>query len=72
MRLFLIIAIVCLALFVIAGLVAGELIPSLWYAPRSFRPRRVQSSIWHLVQNISAIVGIASFLIQIVQWRRNR
>ena len=72
MRPFLIIAIVCLALFVIAGLVVGDLIPSLWHSPRTFRARRVESSIWPLVQNVAAVVGIASFLIQIVQWRRNR
>jgi uncharacterized membrane protein len=71
-RPFLVIAIVCLALFLVAGLVIGELMPSLWPSPRSFRPRRTQSSIWPLLQNVSAVVGIASFLIQIVQWRRNR
>jgi hypothetical protein len=72
MRLFLIVAIVCLALFLVAGLVVGELIPSLWYSPRSFRARPPRSSIWPLIQNVSAVVGIAAFLIQIVQWRRNR
>jgi hypothetical protein len=71
-RPFLVVAIVCLALFLVAGIVIGELIPSLWPSPRSFRPRRVQNSMWPLLQNISAVVGIASFLIQIVQWRRKR
>jgi hypothetical protein len=72
MRPFLVVAIVCLALFLVAGLVVGELIPSLWDSPRTLRARRPQRSIWPLIQNVSAVVGIASFLIQIVLWRRNR
>jgi hypothetical protein len=62
MRLFLVIAIGCLALFVVAGLVGGDLVP--------FRPRRIR--IWPIIQNVSAVVGIVAFLIQIVQWRRSR
>jgi hypothetical protein len=62
MRLFLVIAVGCLAVFVIAGLAGGDLVP--------FRARRVR--IWPLIQNVSAVLGIVAFVIQIVQWRRGR
>jgi hypothetical protein len=74
-RPFLVIALGCLALFVIAGIAVGELRPYLWTQPHSFRGRRAASygpSIWAILQNLSAVVGIASFAIQIVQWGRGR
>ena len=74
-RPFLVIALACLALFVVAGIVVGELFPYLWHQPRSFRSGRSASygaSIWAILQNVSAVVGIASFVMQIVQWGRRR
>jgi len=63
----------CLALFVVAGLVAGELIPFFGQGSHSFRDRRAQGpSFWSIVQNVSAVSGIVAFLIQILQWRRKR
>jgi len=71
MRLFLVIAITCLVIFVVAGLLAGELIPYLGQSQHSFRAKRVQgASLWQIVQNVSAVIGIVSFLIQVVQWSR--
>jgi hypothetical protein len=70
---FLGVAVACLVVFVIAGLVAGDLIPFLGQGEQSFRPRRARGpSVWTIVQNVSAVLGIVAFLIQIVQWRRNR
>ena len=74
-RPFLVIALGCLALFALAGIVVGELFPYLWYQPRSFRSGRSGAhgvSVWAILQNVSAVVGIASFVIQIVQWGRRR
>jgi hypothetical protein len=74
-RPFLVIALGCLALFVIAGIAVGELLPYLSYQPHSFRSRRAAAygaSLWTILQNLSAVVGIASFVIQIVQWGRGR
>jgi len=71
MRLFLVIAIACLVLFVVAGLLAGELLPQFAQPQPSVRARRVPGpSLWQIVQNVSAVVGLVSFLIQIVQWSR--
>jgi hypothetical protein len=74
MRLFLLIAVCCLALFVTAWIVTGELVPS-WRLPpgpplRGIPAAEAGVSLWAIVQNLSALVGIVSFLIQIVQWRR--
>jgi hypothetical protein len=74
-RPFLLIAVGCLALFVVAGVVVGELFPYLWYQPRAFRSGRSVAhgaSIWAILQNVSAVAGIVSFAIQIVQWGRGR
>jgi len=75
-RPFLVIALGCLALFVVAGIVVGELFPYLlWDRPHSYRGRRAGAygpSLWAILQNVSAVVGIASFVMQIVQWRRRR
>ncbi len=72
-RPFLVIAMGCLALFVVAGIVVGELLPYWGAVQPSFRSRRAAgASVWSILQNVSAVVGIASFLIQIVQWRRGR
>ncbi|HEY7548404.1 MAG TPA: hypothetical protein VH913_02675 [Hyphomicrobiaceae bacterium] len=74
-RPFLVIALGCLALFVIAGIAVGELLPHLWTQPHSFRGRRAGAygpSVWAILQNVSAAMGIASFAIQIVQWGRRR
>jgi hypothetical protein len=69
-RPFLVIAIICLVLFVAAGLLVGELMPYLAYSGRGRRGHG--PSMWAILQNISAVVGLASFIIQIVQWRRDR
>jgi hypothetical protein len=70
-RPFLVIAAGCLALFLVAGIVVGELIPYWGAAQPSFRSRRPSGpSFWSILQNVSAVMGIVSFLIQIVQWRR--
>lgn len=72
---FLVIALVCLAAFVVAWFFAGQLVP-FWQATQptvSFRGEPGAAaglSVWAIVQNLSALVGIVSFLIQIVQWRR--
>lgn len=72
-RPFLVIALVCLALFVVAGLFAGELLPYLGQSSHSVRARRPpRSSIWPIIQNVSAVLGIVAFLIQIAQWGRKR
>jgi hypothetical protein len=73
MRPFLLIAIACLALFIVAGVFVGNLIP-FWGAPPKVATRGLQSAgwIWPMVQNVSALIGIVSFLIQVVQWRRSR
>jgi hypothetical protein len=72
-RPFLLVAVGCLALFVVAGIAIGELIPYWGAAQPSYRSRRAAGpSVWSILQNVSAVVGIASFLIQIVQWRRGR
>jgi hypothetical protein len=72
MRPFLLIAIVSLALFIVAGFYVGSLIP-FWGEPPKAATRGIQTtSIWPMVQNISALIGIASFLIQVVQWGRSR
>jgi len=73
MRPLLVIAIGCLVLFLVAGLLAGELIPFFGQSSHSFRARRAQGpSLWSIVQNISAVLGIVAFFIQIVQWGRKR
>lgn len=73
MRPFLIIAVCCLALFVVAGVLAGSLMPSFLGGAPKVATRGIQTStIWPLVQNISALAGIVSFLIQVVQWSRGR
>jgi hypothetical protein len=70
---FLGVAVACLVVFVVAGLFAGELIPSFGESRHAFRSRRGNGpSIWSIVQNVSALLGIVSFLIQVVQWRRRR
>ncbi|MBO0763496.1 MAG: hypothetical protein J2P50_02730 [Hyphomicrobiaceae bacterium] len=74
-RPFLVIALACLALFAVAGIAVGELLPYLFTHPHAFRGRRAGSyglSIWAILQNVSAVIGIASFAIQIVQWGRRR
>jgi cytochrome c oxidase assembly factor CtaG len=38
----------------------------------ALRARRAQGSMWPLIQNISALLGIASFLMQIFHWRSRR
>jgi len=38
----------------------------------ALRARREQGSVWSLIQNISALLGIASFLMQIFHWRSRR
>ena len=74
MRLFLLIAVCCLALFVTAWIVTGQLMP--FWGPQPGPSLRGGSgveaglSLWAIVQNASALVGIVSFLIQVVQWRR--
>jgi hypothetical protein len=73
-RPFLVIAIVCLVLFVVAGLVVGELLPYFGQGAQR-RARRLAAqgpSLWTIVQNISAVLGIVAFFIQIVQWGRRR
>lgn len=71
-RPFLVIAAGCLALFLIAGIVVGELVPYLWTQPHSFRGRRASGlgSLWEILQNVSALVGLVSFAIQVFQWGR--
>lgn len=76
MRTFLLISILCLVLFVGAWIVAGQLIP-FWASQPEISTRGLSSaapglSLWAIVQNVSALVGIVSFLIQVVQWRRGR
>jgi hypothetical protein len=74
MRPFLIIAVCCVALFVVAGFYVGSLVPTFWAEPPKAATRGIQStgSLWPLVQNLSALVGLASFLLQVVQWSRGR
>jgi hypothetical protein len=71
---FLLVAVLCLAAFIVAWVVAGQLVPFWASQPTaSFRGGPGAGyglSLWAIVQNVSALVGIASFLIQIVQWRR--
>jgi hypothetical protein len=74
MRTFLLVSILCLVVFVGAWIVAGELIP--FWAPQPEVSLRGEGtaqaglSLWAIVQNVSALAGIISFLIQIAQWRR--
>jgi hypothetical protein len=65
-RPFLLVAVGCLAVFVVAGIAIGDLVPYWGAAQPSYRSRRAAGpSVWSILQN-------ASFLIQIVQWRRGR
>jgi hypothetical protein len=73
MRPFLVVGIACLVLFVVASFYVGGWVPTFWRAPPPAATRGLEpSSMWPLVQNLSALVGIVSFLIQISQWGRNR
>jgi hypothetical protein len=74
MRPFLIITVVCVALFIVAGLYIGSLVPTFLAEPPKVSTRGISttSSIWPLVQNASALVGLLSFLLQVVQWSRGR
>jgi hypothetical protein len=73
---FLVVSLLCLAAFIAAWVVVGQLVP-FWQAQPTVTSRGVDPgivsglSLWAVVQNLSALVGIASFLIQIVQWRRS-
>jgi hypothetical protein len=74
-RPFLIIAVICLVVFIVAGLFVGQLIPFSGSSGQHYaRARRPPGgpSLWALVQNISALLGIVSFLLQVVQWRKRR
>ena len=53
-------AIVCAVLFIIASVIAGG----------PFSGRRSSSGFWMAVQNLSAVLGILAFVIQMIQWGR--
>jgi hypothetical protein len=73
MRPFLLIAIACLVLFVVGSYYVGSMIPSFWSEPPKAATRGIQTtSIWPMVQNASALIGIVSFLLQVFQWSRGR
>jgi len=54
------VAIVCAVLFIVAALMTGG----------PFYGRRSSSGFWIAVQNLSAVLGILAFVIQMIQWGR--